>query len=250
MIARTINQPDQTMPSPWSLQTLSAFFENELARQTAFIRVCDKHGMSFAPTEMIGTRFRTDADMRCNSFIYCLGEIKTEMGSKGAEPVIRGACYYTAYLKHHHDIQTLDSSLPCLGLYVIGEAYPYVHTIFIPRILFPGPVLGFFGLPFTKSTNIEVLNQPLRLDYHCTDVKQRRIAARYLGALRKAVETLKQYYESTIPKLRDPALRSNLDPRFPCYHHYTSLIDSSPHTVAYVCQPLSDINFLWGVGGL
>jgi hypothetical protein len=78
-------------------------------------------------------------------------------------------------------------------------------------------------------------------------VRQRRTAARYLGALKKAVDKLRRYYEeSAILRLRDPTLRSNVDPRFPCYQHYTSITDSSPHTIIYLSQPSRDKLIFFG----
>src|SRR6267154_2122669 len=64
-----------------------------------------------------------------------------------------------------------------------------------------GTTLGFVGLAFTDRTNIQVLGQPIRLDYHHTDVKLRTMAAQYFCALRKATNELKRYYQCDFPKL-------------------------------------------------
>src|ERR1700685_658192 len=84
-----------------------------------------------------------------------------------------------------------------------------------------GTTLGFVGLAFTDRTNIQVLGQPIRLDYHHTDVKLRTMAAQYFGALRKATNELKRYYECDFPKLE--ALSSGSDIRLPCYSLYRDL---------------------------
>ena len=64
-----------------------------------------------------------------------------------------------------------------------------------------GATLGFIGLAFTDRTNIQVLEQPIRLDYHHMDVKLRTMTAWYLGALRKAMDRLRRYYEFDLPQL-------------------------------------------------
>jgi hypothetical protein len=69
------------------------FFDNVLARQSVFIGSCESHGMPFAPSEIVGTRFTTDSEMRCNGYIYCLGEIKVEMGSGKADSIIQVGNY-------------------------------------------------------------------------------------------------------------------------------------------------------------
>ena len=73
-----------------------------------------------------------------------------------------------------------------------------------------GTTLGFVGLAFTDHTNIQVLGQPICLDYHHTDIKLRTMAAQYFGALRNATTELKHYYEWDFPKLE--ALRSGSTP--------------------------------------
>jgi hypothetical protein len=99
---------------------MSAFFSNEKARQTEFIEILGRHGFQMAPTEIVGTSYCTDVDMRCNGFPYLIGELKDEMGSKGAEPVFRSAVYYTAHLRQQKRLNP-RSPFPCLVLYLIGD---------------------------------------------------------------------------------------------------------------------------------
>ena len=100
---------------------MSAFFSNEKARQTEFIEILGRHGFHMAPTEIVGTSYCTDVDMRCNGFPYLIGELKDEMGSKGAEPVFQSAVYYTAHLRQQKCINP-RSPFPCLVLYLIGNS--------------------------------------------------------------------------------------------------------------------------------
>jgi hypothetical protein len=107
-----------------------------------------------------------------------------------------------------------------------------------------GTTLGFVGLAFTDRTNIQVLGQPIRLDYHHTDVKLRTMAAQYFGALRKATNELKRYYECDFPKLE--ALGSGSDIRLPCYSLYRDLTDSVEHNIIYSSHPMPDKLIFFG----
>jgi hypothetical protein len=103
---------------------MSAFFSNEKARQTEFIEILARHHLHMTPSEIVGTSYCTDVDMRCNGFSYLIGELKHEMGSKGAEPVFQSAVYYTSYLKQQKRLNP-RSPFPCLVLYLIGDG-PYM----------------------------------------------------------------------------------------------------------------------------
>lgn len=102
--------------------------------------------------------------------------------------------------------------------------------------------MGFAGLAFTDHTQIQMLGEPIHFDYHPTDIKLCRTAARYLGAWQKATNSLKWYCEADIPRLWLP---STSDPYVesrhisPCYRAYTSLQTSKPHAVVYSSQPFA-----------
>src|ERR1700692_278902 len=100
-----------------------------------------------------------------------------------------------------------------------------------------GTTLGFVGLAFTDRSNIQVLEQPIHLDYHHTDIKLRTMVARYLGTLRKAADKLRRYYECDLPKLEalDSVIGSDI--RQPCYSLYRDLTDSVKHNLIYSSQP-------------
>jgi len=85
-----------------------------------------------------------------------------------------------------------------------------------------------------------MLVQPIRFDYHHTGVKQRRIAARYLGSLKRAIRKLKDYYEIELPRLRNFPTRSSSAPILPCYSRYTALSDSVVHEIQYVAQAMAN----------
>jgi hypothetical protein len=109
-----------------------------------------------------------------------------------------------------------------------------------------GTTLDFVGLAFTDRTNIQVLEQPIRLDYHHTDVKLRTMAARYFGALRKATDKLRRYYEYNLPKLEALGSAVGSDARLPCYSLYRDLADSVERNITYSSQPMPDKLIFFG----
>ena len=109
-----------------------------------------------------------------------------------------------------------------------------------------GTTLGFVGLAFTDRTNIQVLEQPIYLDYHHTDVKLRTMTARYFGALRKATDKLRRYYEYDLPKLEALSSAVGSDTRLPCYSLYRDLADSVERNITYSSQPMPDKLIFFG----
>ncbi|TDL22382.1 hypothetical protein BD410DRAFT_788650 [Rickenella mellea] len=203
---------------------MSGFFDGDIDRRASFLRVCENHGLSFAASKIKGTEYRTDGDMRYNELIYCLAEQTLEMGSESAEPVFKAGIYYMYNIRGNPEFLKVYSPFPCLGVYLIGAT------------------LGFFGLVFTDNTHIQVLGPALRLDYHHTDVKLRRMTSRYLGAFRRSTERLRKYYETEYPKLKSLDHPSRPDPRFPCYNRYTPLVDSAAEEceITYTKHPRPD----------
>jgi hypothetical protein len=94
---------------------------------------------------------------------------------------------------------------------------------------------------FTDKTEIQILGRPLRLDYHHTDVALRRATAQFLGAMRKAQNTLQEYYTETISVFRSAVDRKRVlkigvdfdDPRFPCYRTYTDIVTREKCRLVY-----------------
>jgi hypothetical protein len=226
---------------------MSGFFENEKARQKKFIEILGSHDFHITAAEITGTKYRTDGDMRCNGFPYFIAELKDEVGAKGAEPVFQSATYYTSHLRQQKRLNQ-HSPFPCLVLYLIGEVVCILFQSIQLNII-PGATLGFVGLAFTDRTNIQVLEQPIRLDYHYTDLKLREMAARYFGALRKATDRLKGYYEYELPELEALGSAIGPDPRLPCYSLYRDLKDSVEHSITYSCQPMHDKLIFFGESG-
>jgi hypothetical protein len=102
-----------------------------------------------------------------------------------------------------------------------------------------GPTLGFVALALTDRVNVQVLEHPIRLDYHHTDAKLRATTARYLGAMKNALAKLKRYYQPC----HSPTQR---DVRLPCYLRYTCLADSTEHHLKYISHLMDDKLLFFG----
>jgi hypothetical protein len=85
-----------------------------------------------------------------------------------------------------------------------------------------------------------MLGPALRLDYHCTDDELATMVARYLGALRKALDKLRHIYEVEIRNVEPLDSDDLADARFPCYTRYTCLVDSVERDIKYAFQPFDD----------
>ena len=109
-----------------------------------------------------------------------------------------------------------------------------------------GTTLGFVGLAFTDRTNIQVLEQPICLDYHHMDVKLRTMTDQYLGVLRKAMDRLRCYYESDLPQLETHGSAIGSDTRLPCYSLYHDLAGSIERRIRYSSQLTPDKLIFFG----
>jgi hypothetical protein len=118
--AKLINQPtrENNKLALKLSHAMALFYPDEDSRKTAFIEVLGKHHIHISTAEIVGTKYCTDGDMRCNGFPCFLCELKHGMGSKGAEPVFRSAMYYTSHLRQQEHLD-LHSPFPCLVLFLI-----------------------------------------------------------------------------------------------------------------------------------
>jgi hypothetical protein len=98
---------------------------------------------------------------------------------------------------------------------------------------FAGLTLGFVALALTDHVNIQVLEQPICLDYHHTDAKFHATTAQYLGAMKNALAKLKHYYQLCHSPIQQ-------DVRLSCYSCYTCLADSAEHHLKYISHLMDD----------
>jgi serine/threonine protein kinase len=98
-----------------------------------------------------------------------------------------------------------------------------------------GAHIGFAGAVYTDRPNLQVLSLPLPLFWHRTDTRLQSIAACHLGALKKALLSLDQYY-SQISETRALPPDDQPDPRFPHKIEFTELVTSASIRFKYVSQ--------------
>ena len=100
--------------------------------------------------------------------------------------------------------------------------------------------MGFAGAVWTEVPHLEVLCPVLPLFYHAGNIDIPTIAARYLGAAKKAILALEHYYkhEFGTVKTLDPHIRPSL--HFPYPNQYSSLSDSTTHTFEYITSLKAD----------
>lgn len=113
----------------------------------------------------------------------------------------------------------------------------------------PGAHIGFAGAIWTDRPHLQVLASTLPLFYHASDVDMRMRTARYLGATKKAILALGDYYKNELPLITSlsPAQRPNL--AFPHPNQYTSLDNNMPHTFRYLSQLHQDKLVFRGIMG-
>lgn len=105
-------------------KSMSGVFKEEYERRDECIAALGRSDIHLQPTEILGTKFRTDGDHRVSGFRTCIAEFKLELGQVGSDPIYQAALYYTnsirhANNKHHH----LRSPFPCLGIYIVGQLF-------------------------------------------------------------------------------------------------------------------------------
>jgi serine/threonine protein kinase len=103
-----------------------------------------------------------------------------------------------------------------------------------------GAHIGFAGAIWTDRPHLQVLAPILPLFYHASDDDMRMQTARCLGATKKAILSLQNYYQFKLPSLAAllPAQLTNL--AFPHPIQYLSLDDGTIRTFKYSSQLYED----------
>jgi hypothetical protein len=188
---------------------MSKFYIDEKARATEFRKILMEHGIMLAASEIEGSLCRTDGDLRWKGLCYVILEAKNELGGGGAEPLFEALLYYLKSMRKRSEEEECPR-LPCLIIYLSGG--PVIIRHILQRLkCATGAHIGFAGAVYTDGPCAEVLSVTLPLCVPETDVELRTLAARHLGALKKAVVSLSQLYNQQ----SSSSLRSSPDPRFP-----------------------------------
>lgn len=92
----------------------------------------------------------------------------------------------------------------------------------------------FAGAVWNVRPVVQVLSTPVAFHYHSTDTRIQLTTARHMAAFRKALKTLKTYYED----FKDGRVKEHQsrDVLFPYHTAFTSLEDQSTQTIRYTKQ--------------
>ncbi|KAH8914301.1 hypothetical protein BT69DRAFT_1314695 [Atractiella rhizophila] len=158
-------------------------------------------------------------------------EFKNEISSKGADPFAQAGLYYFDSTRDQATVFE-HSPLPCILIFVLeccDAGRPYI---------------AFAGAAWDLRPPMETLSVCLPLHYHLTDEDTRRKVARHLGALKKAVASLEEYYQNLKPEpesqerlIRITGWQSQI---FQYPRSFTSLKDGTSQTFEYERQPFGE----------
>ena len=173
------------------VQAMANIYRVEEGRQKTLLGVFNEHQVHIKPTMI--DRFTTDGDLSIGAFRSLIAEFKNEIGSKAAEPYFQATLYFleaTRKLATQH----LNSVLPCIIVLIFGSS-SFLNTGFIPSYTQSGPYVAIAGAAWTDRPTVQMLSPAIPCHYQDTDVKMESLLVRHLGALRRAINTLKVYYQ-------------------------------------------------------
>ncbi|KAI0255336.1 hypothetical protein BJV78DRAFT_1179329 [Lactifluus subvellereus] len=202
-------------------EAMSDFYPNEDDRARCIREVFASYDIHLVRTEIEGTRFETDGDISHEEFRYALAEIKNDFGFSGADPFAQAILYYLESTRKQAPVM-LGSVLPCMIVVIIG------------------PHMGFAGAAWNDRPVIQVLSTTLPFHFHDSDTKLRTMAARHLGAFKKAIRALERYYRSELAVSQASHQPSSHGRIFPYQTDFTSLADLKTHHIEYVSQLIPD----------
>jgi len=149
---------------------------------------------------------------------YFIAEFENEAAISKSEPYMQAVTdYFEATKKHAPKLS--KSALPCFLLVAFG------------------PYIVFAGAAWNLRPVVQVLSTPLALHYHSTDTQNQLTVARHMAAFRKALKTLKAYYEGlSDDKAGLVSKNESHDTLFPYRTEFKSLEDESTQTICYAKQ--------------
>src|ERR1700745_4096324 len=97
-----------------------------------------------------------------------------------------------------------------------------------------------------ERPNVQVLSTVLPLFWHGTDTRLRTVAARHIGAVRRAVDSLREYYEKDLAAIESMSMNGQTDPRYPYPCDYTDVADSTKRSFKYVSHAIEEKLIFFG----
>jgi hypothetical protein len=111
----TPTKEDNEFAMKFSLK-MSEFYEKEDARAADARSIFEEYGLTFNASRHGG--YTSDGDIRVGECFPAILEVKLELGSGGADPLLQAACYYHTFMVDQHESRT---NLPCFIIYLAGE---------------------------------------------------------------------------------------------------------------------------------
>ncbi|KAL4078078.1 hypothetical protein J3A83DRAFT_1726331 [Scleroderma citrinum] len=196
---------------------MSGFYPDEEARAKAICAEFSKWGLHFVISK---TRdgYATQGDIFTKGYRFVIAEFMNEVCDTRADPYNQASLYYLDFTGHYA-AKMHGSSLPCMVLLVFG------------------PYIAFAGAAWNRRPVVQTLSSTLPMHYHPTDTVMRINVARHLGAFKKAVATLKEYYQN-LPS--GPVVVPRQSQLFPHCTSFRSLRNNLVQRFKYINQPFED----------
>ncbi|KIL66082.1 hypothetical protein M378DRAFT_10374 [Amanita muscaria Koide BX008] len=200
------------------LTVMSKFYPDEAERADSVRQLfTEKYDIDFVQTVIEGIAYSTDGDIgrtNCRNLRFAIIDFKNDVGSKGAEPLLQSIHYYLESNRRRAP-EMPSSVLPCM-------------------------IIMIFGAAWMDRPVSQVLSSIIPFYFDFSDTRLRAMAARHLGAFKKAIRSLQDYYHNDLSVTNPPVPLSNPtsipSDIFPYRKHFTSLVDSSEHHFEYVKQ--------------
>ncbi|KAI6164066.1 hypothetical protein EDD17DRAFT_1775794 [Pisolithus thermaeus] len=167
---------------------LSNIYADENERKNVVFKILGEYGIHVSTAKI--EKYELDAEISIHGNHYLIVEIRNEMLSARSDPYIQAVLDYLEATRLSA-IKHPASVLPCLLL------------------ILAGPCIIFAGATWNLRPNVQTLSTPLLLNSHHSDKRSLLVAARHIAAFRKAVRSLKDYYDTTpfSPLMPSPSLR-------------------------------------------
>ncbi|KIL58321.1 hypothetical protein M378DRAFT_86656, partial [Amanita muscaria Koide BX008] len=195
---------------------MTQFYQDETDQANRIRQVFrDKYDIDFLQTVIEGTTHSTDGDegdTNRRNLPFALIEFKNDVGSKESEPFVQSVLRYLESTRKQAP-EMPCSVLPCMIINVFG------------------PHMSFVGAAWNVRPVAQVLSTGLPFYFDFSDTKLRATAARHLGAFKKAIHSLQDYYHNDVSVTSPTLIPWQI---FPYRKHFTSLVDSSEQQFEYV----------------
>ncbi|GLB38821.1 hypothetical protein LshimejAT787_0506860 [Lyophyllum shimeji] len=161
-------------------KAMSDIYDGGRYRAQTIRDIFEDAGITLTRTKIEDTEFETNGDTLVGPHRFNLAEFKNEIACSGAEPYFEAGFYYIESTRDHAAAMP-HSVLPCIIILIFG------------------PYMSFAGATWTDRPNLQVLSPALPFHMHHSDTNLRTVAARHLGAYRRALDSLMKYYRNELP---------------------------------------------------